>query len=49
MDKDLHEKLIKICGVGRAGGIFVCVCEQKELRDIMSHVMRGSGKGLWEY
>lgn len=26
-----------------SGGVFVCACEQKVLRDIVSHVICGSG------
>lgn len=47
MDKDLHEKLIKICG-GGAGGVFVCACEQKELRDVVSHVITWVRGRVWD-
>lgn len=45
MDKDLHEKLIKNLW-GGAGGVFVCACEQKELRDIVSRNNVGQGTSL---
>lgn len=35
--------LLKSVGVGGAGGVFVRACEQKELRDVVSHVIGGSG------
>lgn len=39
--------LLKICG-GGAGGVFVCACEQKELRDVVSHVITWVRGRVWD-
>lgn len=39
--------LLKSVGVGGAGGVFVCVKKKRgELRNIISHVIHGSGNEL---